>query len=350
MTTESPRVLVTGASGYIALHIVNLLLKEGYRVRGTVRDLYNQAKINPLKDLSLHSRYPLELVEADLIKDYGWEKAVKDCQFVIHVASPCPDVHPETAVDLIVPAVEGTKRILRACAHAGTVKRVVLTSSNAAVHGPSVPVENNRVYNEEDWSDPSSSELNIYGKSKTLAEKAAWEFVDQLELDKKFELAVINPCITIGPSLGKNVSSSVGVILRLMNKSIPLIPPVSFSLCDVRDVALAHIRAMTTPEAAGHRHLVANVNITMMEIASILHNEFAPQGYWIPTLTAPYSIFWIASFFHRSLSFILPRCGNIVRYSNERLKNILRIQPRNINETILETAYSLLEQKILSKM
>ncbi|XP_013789278.1 NADPH-dependent methylglyoxal reductase GRE2-like [Limulus polyphemus] len=350
MSTESPRVLVTGASGYIALHIVHLLLKEGYRVRGTVRDLHSQAKIKPLKDIFPHSRYPLELVEADLNKDDGWEEAVRDCSYVMHVASPCPDVHPETEDDLILPAVEGTKRVLRACAHSGTVKRVVLTSSNAAIHGPSVRVENNRVYNEEDWSDPDSPDLNTYGKSKTLAEKTAWEFVDQLEEGKKFELAVINPCITIGPSFSKNASSSVGVVLRLMNKSIPLIPPVSFSLCDVRDVALAHLRAMVTPEAAGQRHLVANVNIMMKEIACILHNEFAPQGYWISTLTAPYLIFWIASFFHRSLNFILPRCGNIVRYSNERLKNVLRIQPRNINETILDTAYSLLEHGNLSKM
>ncbi|XP_013792300.1 putative uncharacterized oxidoreductase YDR541C [Limulus polyphemus] len=348
MSEEQPRVLVTGASGYIALHIIRLLLKEGYRVRGTVRSIGNEAKVKHVKEVYPNSRYPIELVEADLSMDDGWIRAVQDCEFVMHVASPFPNIPPKENSDLMVPAVEGTKRVLKACAKAGTVKRVILTSSISAVHGES-SVENSQIYDEQDWSNLDSSDLDTYARSKTVAEKVAWEFVEELPTENKFELTVINPGLVIGPVLSNNIGTSVKLIVRLMNMSSPLIPGLNFYICDVRDVALAHIRAMTIPEAAGQRHIVGSGSLWMRDIAYILQKEFSPQGYWVFTLSAPYLVFWLVSFIDQSVNLILSRIGNVYKFSNERMKNVLGIKPKCMEGTILETAYSLIEHGVIPK-
>ena len=206
-------VLVTGASGFIGLHCVLQLLKEGYRVRGTIR---SQGRANEVREaMSAHLDADvvtrLELVEADLSRDDGWEDAARGCTYVLHVASPFPNRVPEHEDELIKPAKEGTLRVLRAAADAG-VRRVVLTSSLAAVSGGH-PHDNSRVFTEEDWSIVDA--CPPYPKSKTLAELAAWEFVDGLEGDAPMELSVINPGAVLGPVLNRHYSTSGEVVRTL---------------------------------------------------------------------------------------------------------------------------------------
>lgn len=190
--TDDDLILVTGASGYIATHIVKKLLEKGYRVRGTVRSLRDEKKVGPLRQLAQNSRFELELVEADLMNEDSWSNAVKGCTYVLHTASPFPLKQPSNEDELIRPAVNGTLFVFRACVQEGSrVKRVVLTSSIAAIAGNTY--KNGYTYSEKDWPDVQG--LEPYLKSKTLAEKAAWDFVRDREKNGLpcFELSVINP-------------------------------------------------------------------------------------------------------------------------------------------------------------
>ncbi|KFM58624.1 putative uncharacterized oxidoreductase, partial [Stegodyphus mimosarum] len=341
-------VLVTGASGFIALHIIQLLQREGYKVRGTVRSLKNEAKIKPLLSLCPDARYPLELVEADLTKDAGWDNAAKGCSFAIHVASPFPNAPPKSEDELMIPAVEGTRRILRACANAGTVKRVVLTSSISAIHGESTN-EEGRVYNEEDWSDVNSPAMDAYAKSKTLAERTAWDFIRELPARKKMELAVVNPSLVMGPSISGVVCTSLELIKRLMDGTMPLIPRLYIAICDVRDVALAHLRAMIVPEAANHRHIVTSAHLWLQDIAHILRNEFAPQGYFIPTWPAPYMCLYIYSCIDSSTRLILPRIEQTYTFSSRRMKEVLKVEPHVAAETLIDTVHGMIQGGVIKK-
>lgn len=344
---EAP-VLVTGATGFIALHIIQLLQREGYRVRGTVRSLKNENKLKPLKSLCPNAKYPLELVEADLTEDNGWDDAAKGCHYCIHVASPFPNAPPKKEEDLMIPAVEGTKRVFRACTNAGTVKRIVLTSSISAVHGESSN-EEGRVYTEDDWSDISSSDIDAYAKSKTLAEKAAWEFVRALPPEKAIELVTINPSLVMGPSISGVVCTSLELIKRLMDGSMPLIPRIYIAICDVRDVALAHVRAISKPEAANCRHIVTSAHLWLQDIAHVLRNEFAPHGYFIPTWPAPYFSLYLYSFLDNSTKLILPRIGQTYTFSNRRMKDVLEVDPRMSQDTLIDTVYGLIECGVVKK-
>lgn len=341
-------VLVTGASGYVAAHVIKILQEEGYKVRGTVRSLQNETKVKPLKELCPDARYPLELVEADLLKEDGWKEAVKDCCYVIHCASPFPSTQPSSPDDVIKPAVDGTKTVLQACADAGTVKRVVLTSSVAAVHGEMI-MEEGKEYTEGDWTNTDSISLDVYSKSKTLAERAAWDFVKELPGDKKFELAVINPGLVFGPVINGSISTSVEIVKKLLERSMPMVPKVNFAVCDVRDVALAHVKAMTLADAADHRHLIISQNVWCKDIALTLSKEFKPHGYCVPTVVAPYFAVWLNSFFDKMTRTILPRIGREFRFDNKRMREVLGITPRDLNQTLIDTAYSLIENGFIKK-
>ncbi|GIY24203.1 putative uncharacterized oxidoreductase YDR541C [Caerostris extrusa] len=341
-------VLVTGASGFIALHIIQLLQREGYRVRGTVRNLKNDAKLRPLYNLCPEARYPLELVEADLTSDAGWEEAVKGCDYCLHVASPFPNAPPKSEDDLLIPAVEGTKRVLRACADAGTVKRIVLTSSISAVHGETSN-QQGRIYCEDDWSDVNSPAMDAYAKSKTMAEKAAWDFIRSLPADKKMELATINPSLVMGPSISGVVCTSLELIKRLMDGSMPLIPRMYLALCDVRDVARAHMQAMIVPEAANNRHLVNTGHLWLQDLAHILRNEFSPQGYFIPTWPAPYFALWIYSFVDSSTRLILQRINQTYTFSNRRMKEVLKVEPRKAENTLIDTVHGMIDCGVIKR-
>lgn len=333
-------VLVTGASGFLATHCILQLLQQGYRVRGTLRTLSKGDDLRQTFAKHLGAEPRLEFVTADLMSDAGWDAAMQGCDYALHTASPLPVSEPEDEKEVILPAVEGTKRILKAAAAAG-VKRVVLTSSVAAIDAGHDSYD--RPLTEEDWSVVEKTP-SAYDKSKTLAERAAWEFV---KAQGSLELTAINPGLILGPVLGKPAGPSHEFILRLMNGRYPAVPRLGFAMVDVRDVAAAHVAAMTTPEAAGRRFCCTHEFLWMQDMAKTLASEFSNQDYRIPTGRLPNFLFHIAAFFDKSARLFLPRLGVRIEFSNEQIKRVLKWQPHPARDTILETARSLVEYDLV---
>ena len=287
------------------------------------------------------AKYPLRLVEADLSKAESWAKAVSRCTYVFHVASPfIINVTDEAAI--LRTAVEGTTNVLQACADAGTVKRVVVTSSIAAVSCGSVGNPNyppDYIYTEKDWSPEAG--CAPYEKSKLKAEQAAWDFVKKLDSTKRFELAVVNPAYVQGPLLSANSGEgSKDACDRLLNKKMPALPDINFPIVDVRDVAAAHIAAMEKSEAAGNRYILANRTIHITEFAKILRDEFQPQGYTIPSEEVPKSV---------EIPELKALLGRSAHYNNERMVKALGIQPRPVEQSLIDTCYSLIDLGLAEK-
>lgn len=337
-------VLVTGASGFIAMHCVLQLLEAGYRVRGTVR---SRAKDEELSGaLAAHvdpgiltDRF--DTVEADLTLDHGWADAVDGCRYVLHVASPLPSKPPKDESELIIPAREGTLRVLRAAADAG-VERVVLTSSVAAVlYGR----DRSLTFDESEWSNVESSAIGAYEKSKTLAERAAWEFMDQLEPGSGagMELAVVNPGLVLGPVLSADYGTSGEVVKKLMDRDFPAIPNLNWAVVDVRDVAAAHLAAMTTPEAAGHRHILALGNRSMRQLAEVLAAHVNPKGYKVPTGKLPSFLLKMIAWFDPAVRLVLNDLDTQQDIDNTRMREVLGVEPRSLEEMTVSMADSLIE-------
>lgn len=333
-------VLVTGASGFIAGHCVKELAAAGYRVRGTVRSTSDEKLVGHLKALDPN----IELVQADLLKDAGWAEAAKGCTYVLHVASPFV-LEGATEATLIPPAVDGTKRVLQAAADAG-VKRVVLTSSVAAVSSGREETQD-YVFSERDWSDPDRAEP--YAKSKTLAESAAWALQRSLPEAKRFELCTINPSYVQGPFTSARDCTSNALTLRMLKGDLPAIPKLGLAIVDVRDVALAHVRAMTAPQASGQRYILSSDTVWMTEVADMMQKKYSPLGYRIHTLEAPWLVLWLASFFDRQMRAVLPGVGKKQLYNNSKAKKDLGIEFRSVEEAVLGAADSLIEHGLVSK-
>jgi dihydroflavonol-4-reductase len=340
-------VLVTGASGFIGLHCVLQLLQQGYRVRGTVR---SQARADEVReameanvDVDLGDR--LEIVEADLTQDEGWADAVRGCSYVLHVASPFPNRAPEHEDELIKPAKEGTLRVLKAAADAG-VKRAVLTSSLAAVSGGH-PADNARVYTEDDWS--IVERCPPYPKSKTLAERAAWDFVASLEGDAPMELCVINPGAVLGPILNRHYSTSGEVVRKLLARELPGTAKVGFAWVDVRDVASAHIAAMTTPGAAGQRFCCAIEFSWIDEVADILAGRFGPEGWTVPTRKLPNFMVRVVAMFDPTVKTVVSDLGRVRRVSSDRIRSVLKWQPHSLEEMVVSMGETMIQQGIVSR-
>lgn len=256
----------------------------GYRVRGTVRSLAK--KTAHLADLAPGSTHKLELVEADLTKGEGWDAAVAGCTYVLHVASPfLLETPKDVEKELMKPAVEGTLHVLRAVAAASPQpKRVVLTSSMASVaYGRSDPA--GHLYTEADWTNAASKHPSVvpYVRSKVLAERAAWDFVNALPAAQKFELATVCPSTVFGPLLGKYDCASADIVKMFLCNGMSYVPALRLPAVDVRDVARVHILAMTAPQAAGHRFPISTGAISMRDLAVQLAAEFNPQGYKVAT-------------------------------------------------------------------
>lgn len=339
--TNETTVLVTGASGFIAMHCVLQLLEAGYRVRGTVRSREKDEELRAALSSHVELGDRFDTVEADLTVDAGWSDAVAGCRYVLHVASPLPAKPPKDENELILPAREGTLRVLRASADAG-VERVVLTSSVAAVlYGR----DRSRTFGESEWSNVESSAIGAYEKSKTLAERAAWEFMDQLEPradGTRMELAVVNPGLVLGPILSADYGTSGEVVKKLMDRDFPAIPNLNWAVVDVRDVAAAHLAAMTVDGAAGHRHILALGNRSMRELAEVLAAHVNPKGYRVPTGKLPSFLLKIISWFDPAVRLVLNDLDTRQDVDNTRMREVLGIEPRSLDEMTVSMADSLI--------
>src|SRR3954452_24734722 len=326
-------VLVTGGSGFIGAHCIKRLHEDGYRVRTTVRSLAREPEVRDTVGDG-----PLEVVAADLTGDAGWAEAVAGCDYVLHVSSPFPLAQPKHEEDLIVPARHGALRVLRAARDAG-VQRVVLTSSFAAIgYGHGHP---DKVNDETSWTDVDGDGVSAYAKSKTVAERAAWDFVG--DDGGSLELAVVNPVAVLGPLLGPDASTSIELVKRLVDGSMPGTPKVAYGLVDVRDVADLHVRAMQAPEAAGERFLAIGEEFRWISEVGGWRREARPQrAKKIPKRELPNLLVRVAARFDGSLRQLTPELGVRKRATNEKARCVLGWAPRGDREAVLATAESLL--------
>jgi dihydroflavonol-4-reductase len=338
-------VLVTGGSGFIGAHCVLQLLSAGYRVRTSVRSLDREPGVRAVLNAGgMEPGAALSFSAADLMQDRGWPEAVGGCDYVLHVASPFPASVPKHEDDLIVPAREGALRVLRASRDAG-VKRVVLTSSFAAIGYGSNPPD--RTFSEEDWTDASRA-VGAYAKSKTLAERAAWDFVARE--GGGLELSVVNPVGVFGPVLGPDISTSILIVQRLMDGSMPGCPRLSFGIVDVRDVADLHLRAMTNPGAKDERFLaVAGDFMRIVEIALVLKARMGEAAARVPTRELPDWVVRLLAVFNRSVALITPELGKRKNATNAKARRVLGWAPRSNEDAVAATAESMITLGLLKK-
>jgi nucleoside-diphosphate-sugar epimerase len=337
-------VLVTGGSGFIGAHCILQLLAAGHHVRTTVRSLKREADVRAM--LRAGGAEPggrVSFFAADLESDLGWPEAVAGSEYLLHVASPFPPTVPKNEDELIVPAREGTLRVLRAARDAG-VRRVVLTSSFAAIGYGQEPQD--RPFDETNWTDPNGADVQPYAKSKTLAERAAWDFVARE--GRGLELAVVNPVGVFGPLLGPDYSTSVILVQRLMDGAMPGCPKLYFGLVDVRDVADLHLRAMTQPAAKGERFLaIAGDFVSIVDIAKMLKSRMGAAARRVPTRQLPNWVVRLASLRDPAVKQILPELGKRRNATNEKARRVLGWAPRSNEDAIVATAESLLRLGLL---
>lgn len=337
-------VLVTGGSGFIGSHCIVQLLAAGHRVRTSVRSRGREGVVRAmLQQGGAEPGERLSFVEADLERDAGWPQAVAGCDYVLHVASPFPPDLPKHEDELIVPAREGALRVLRAARDAG-VRRVVLTSSFAAVgYGhPPQPAP----FDETSWTDLDGAGVLPYIKSKTLAERAAWDFIARE--GGALELAVVNPVGVFGPVLGPDYSTSILLVQRLMDGAMPGCPQLCFGVVDVRDVADLHLRAMVDPAAAGERFLaVAGDFLWIREIARALRRQLGASARKVPTRQLPNWLVRLAALRDPAIRQILPELGMHKNASSAKARRVLGWSPRPPQDAVVATADSLLRLGLL---
>jgi dihydroflavonol-4-reductase len=337
MISVMTTVLLTGASGYIGKHITLQLLNQGYDVRASIRllsksDEVRNAVLPHLLDSSkLDSR--LTFVELDLEKDSGWEAALKGVDVLMHTASPFPIASPKDENELIRPAVDGTLRALKAAKSAG-VKRVILTSSNAAVYGCELPAGKSE-YDETMWTDVTHPIGRVaYTKSKTLAEKAAWDFVKNQA--PEIAMTTINPVLVLGAPLDKNFGSSISVVERILKGKDPMLPDLRFSIVDVRDVAQMHVTAIKNDSTKGERFLASSETISFVGIAKYLKSLYPKSK--AKTGQAPTFLIKFLSFFDGEIKSVLPLLEKPMLTSGEKAKRIMGIKFISAEITLRESA------------
>ena len=321
--------MVTGVTGYIGQHCGAELLRQGYEVVGTIRSMEKAeavregiAKVAPVENLTF--------VEADLISDEGWDEAMSDCKFVLHVASPFIIADPEDENEMISPAVDGTLRVLSAAKAVG-VERIVVTSSLIAIIAGKLSGH----YGTDSWSDPNE-EIGTYAKSKTLAEQAAWEFAKANDID----LVVINPGGVMGPTLtGRVEGESLTMISDIITGKYPLVPDICVGFIDVRDVAKLHVAAMTAAGAVGKRYIASSDEpLHFKEVTGILKNAGYKKA---STRQAPKFLLKIMSLFDDQVKGLLPMVGERQTDANEETYEILGWEPTPMDQSLIETAESI---------
>jgi nucleoside-diphosphate-sugar epimerase len=337
-------VLVTGGSGFIAGHCIAQLLAAGRHVRATVRGPGREAALRSMLQENGIPAERLALAVADLESDSGWAAAAAGCEYVLHVASPFRLGAPKHEDELIRPAREGALRVLRAARDAG-VRRVVLTSSFAAVgygHAPrSVP------FDETAWTNVAGSDATAYIKSKTLAEREAWDFIAREGGD--LELTAVNPVGVFGPVLGAGYAASVGFVKMLLEGKIPGCPRIWFGVVDVRDVADLHLRAMGHPAAAGQRFIAtAGEAMPLLEIAEALKAALGDRANKVATRRLPDWIVRLGAVFSPSLRQLTPQLGKVRSGSSAKARHVLGWTPRSREEAVIATAESLIRRGLVN--
>ena len=328
------KVLVTGASGFIAEHCIIELLKNGYSVKGSLRSMNREQEVRDAVKTEADDA-KLEFCKLDLLEDDGWEDAMWDCDYLMHVASPFVIEDPKDENELIKPAKEGTLRALNAAKKAG-IKRVVLTSSVAAVNSHMMSGTSDHTT----WTDINSKYVTPYQKSKTIAEKAAWDFYNNQDSDNRMELAVINPGGVMGPQLGNDLGgASTQIVSQLISGKFPMIPALSFPFIDLRDVAILHLKAMTTPEADGKRFIAAHSEPTWMyEVAEVL----SAAGYEkIKLKKAPSFMLKLIGLFDNKTKSLVPMLDKYVPCDNSQTVKILNWEPMPWEQAFIEHAKSI---------
>ncbi len=340
------RVLVTGGSGFIAGHCILQLLEQGYLVRTTVRSLGKEAAARAvLDDAGVTQGDHLSFVAADLIRDDGWVDAMADVAFVLHVASPVQPGHVENEEDLILPAREGALRVLRAARRAG-VERVVLTSAFHAVSWGHPHMDH--TFTEKDWTIIDGPGVDAYGKSKTLAERAAWDFM--AAEGGPMELTTMLPVAVMGPVMGKDISGSNHIIKAMLDGQIPAFPDVFIPIVDVRDVAAAHIQAMTNRDAAGERFLLSSgPTIAMKDIGATIKAELGEAAWRVPTRSLPNFVVRLGAMFSPRFRAIAADLGYAKKMSSEKARRVLGWKPRDSREAIVAAARSMVRKGLVKK-
>mmetsp|Transcript_43131 Transcript_43131/g.49574 ORF Transcript_43131/g.49574 Transcript_43131/m.49574 type:complete len:376 (+) Transcript_43131:96-1223(+) len=336
------RVLVTGCTGFLGSHTTIQLLAAGYKVRGTVRSLENKSKLKFLDEFLLSHpdlKYNIELVEADLLDATSWEFACKDCQYVMHIASPFPAKEPKIPNDVIQPAVQGTAHVIRAAA-ACNVKRLVLTSSVSAIVGQS---HETREYNERDWGDLETI-TSSYPKSKILAERTAWRYAGN---HANLEVVSINPAFIIGPTLTTSPFTSASLMLKLLNGTIYGLPKIMAQTVDVRDVAAAHIRAIEVPDAKGNRYACVGTNSWAIDVSRVLKAQMEQYGYGVTCRELTYCTVKMVALLDAEVRGVLPFVGTSRTVQNDKIRAGLGVSFRGQEESVRDMAWSLVKMGYL---
>jgi nucleoside-diphosphate-sugar epimerase len=343
---SSKLVLVTGGSGFIGVHCILQLFQSGYRVRTTVRSLEREADVRAMLRVGgVDPADALSFAIANLSTDEGWPQAVAGCDFVLHVASPFPLKVPRDENELIIPAREGALRVLRAARDCG-VRRVVLTSSFAAIGYGTTPGP--EPYTEENWTNPDGPGVTPYVKSKTLAERAAWDFMARE--GGSLQLSVVNPVGVFGPVFSNDYSTSIVIVRRLLDGGVPACPRLKFGAVDVRDVASLHLSAMTHPAAAGERFLaVAGPFISILQIAQILRGRMGAAAKRVPTREMPDWILRFIGMFDSTIRQIVPELGKSKDATSAKAQRMLGWEPLSAEDSIVATAESLLQLGLVKR-
>ena len=322
------KVLVTGATGYIGLHCIHQLLNQGYEVNGSVRSPDRKDEIiDALKGHNTSTEH-LNIYTMNLTEDAGWDEGMAGCDYLLHVASPIS--LERTDEDYFVkPAIDGVNRALSFAKKHG-VKKVVLTSSVAAIFDT---MEKKDIYDESDWSDPDNPHISAYSKSKTLAERAAWDFLKRENYP--FELAVINPALVVGASISGDIGESNKAVAMVAGGKMPVAVPLMFGYVDVRDVAAAHVLAMQTPAFNGERFALVEKDLWYKDVAKILRDNGFNKA---PTFGVPVWLAKILANFNKELKLTLPYLGRKRSIKNTKAKQILGWNPRPAEESIIDIA------------
>jgi nucleoside-diphosphate-sugar epimerase len=345
-STSGTRVLVTGGSGFIAGHTILQLLAAGYQVRTTVRSLTREASVRSfLRGAGMVDEQNLAFVAADLMSDDGWAEATADVDLVLHMASPVQPGHVEDEDALIVPAREGALRVLRAAQRAG-VRRVVLTSAFHAVSWGHPRTAH--VFTENDWTVLDGPGVDAYGKSKTLAERAAWDLVRST--GGPTELVTLLPVAVVGPLLGDAVSGANHLVQNILTGRMRALPHLFVPVVDVRDVAAAHVLAMTNPDAAGQRFLLSNgPAIELKDIAATLRAHLGDAARNVPTRTIPNVVVRAGALFSQRLRSVAPDVGHAKQTSNQKARTVLGWTPRDPAEAVVATGRSMVEKGLVAR-